>query len=178
MHCPKCGQEQLSDAIRYCSRCGFLLSGIAYVVANNGELPETNSGVGLSKRKRGVLQGLFIFLLVFLVVPVLTLISIALNAEPFAVVLATIMLTMGGLLRVAYALMFEPGATGPHVSDRGGDLRQPLPGSAAFEDKALPGSSAIPVSAYAKPAAGSWRDTNDLELTPGSVVENTTRQLE
>jgi hypothetical protein len=28
MFCPKCGQEQASESVRYCSRCGFKLSAV------------------------------------------------------------------------------------------------------------------------------------------------------
>ncbi|HAF15758.1 MAG TPA: zinc ribbon domain-containing protein, partial [Blastocatellia bacterium] len=36
MYCPKCGQQQASDAVRFCSRCGFLLEGTAAVLATGG----------------------------------------------------------------------------------------------------------------------------------------------
>ena len=39
IHCPKCGQQQTSNEIRYCSRCGFLLTGVSEIVANDGVLP-------------------------------------------------------------------------------------------------------------------------------------------
>src|SRR4026208_961190 len=29
MYCPKCGQQQISDEMRFCSRCGQALSGLA-----------------------------------------------------------------------------------------------------------------------------------------------------
>ena len=29
MFCPQCGQQQVSDVTRYCSRCGFPLDGVA-----------------------------------------------------------------------------------------------------------------------------------------------------
>ena len=72
MHCPKCGQQQLSEDTRFCSRCGFLLTGIVEVIANGGVLL-ANSRVGAKSistpRKTGLKQGLFIFLLSFLLVP-------------------------------------------------------------------------------------------------------------
>ena len=29
MYCPKCGQQQVSDEMRFCSRCGLALTGLA-----------------------------------------------------------------------------------------------------------------------------------------------------
>ena len=28
MYCPNCGQQQISDEMRFCSRCGLALSGL------------------------------------------------------------------------------------------------------------------------------------------------------
>src|SRR5215207_2229684 len=36
MYCPKCGQQQISDEMRFCSRCGLALSGLAEWVAGGG----------------------------------------------------------------------------------------------------------------------------------------------
>src|SRR5688500_973455 len=109
MHCPKCGQQQISDETRYCSRCGFLLTGIAEVVANEGIIPGSGpSGVkSVSPRKRGVKQGAFIFLLSILVIPILLLLSIAIQAGPGPSIFATILLVAGGFLRIDYAFLFE-----------------------------------------------------------------------
>ncbi len=102
MHCPKCGQQQLTEKTRFCSRCGFSLTGIAVVVANNGMLP-TDAQVHTPSKffpvRRGVKQGAFLFLLSFLVVPLMAMISIALNAEPYAVFASAIILGVGGILR-------------------------------------------------------------------------------
>ena len=36
MYCPNCSQEQVSDEMRFCSRCGFLLSGVRELVVTGG----------------------------------------------------------------------------------------------------------------------------------------------
>src|SRR5215216_3242446 len=98
MHCPKCGQKQISDETRFCSRCGFLLTGVAEVVANGGMIIEPRAGItgnAASPRRRGVMQGLFIFLLSFLIVPILTIISIGLDIEPYAVVISALLFGVG-----------------------------------------------------------------------------------
>ena len=174
MHCPTCGQQQISDQTRFCSRCGFLLSGVAQVVANNGVVPAVRSGLtGTpdSPRRRGIKQGAFLFLLSFLVVPILALITLQLDIEPVLPVLGLVLCGVGGLLRIAYALMFEPG-----VGNLATTLPSALPGGTETRG-ALPGSQSIPASAYSSPA-GMWRDTNDLQKQPGSVTDSTTKLLQ
>ena len=133
-----------------------------------------NPSQTLTPRRRGLKQGLFIFLLTFLVVPLIALITLAFNAKPFGVAIAAVLFFMGGLLRMAYALMFEsvePG--GPTLEDKimgntpafKSQLKQPM----------LPEPSVAYVG-HVTPRAGNWRDTN--ELAPPSVVEGTTQLLE
>src|SRR5688500_9966878 len=174
MHCPQCGQQQISDETRFCSRCGFLLTGVAEVVANNGLIPAQKTGlVGSSgsKKRRGIMQGAFLFLITFIIVPILITVSIALDIEPFLPLSALFLFGGGGLLRIVYALMFEEGAPS------GRNFAPPaLPVTA--DRPALQESRSIPASAYVSPSAGSWRDTNDLQRQAGSVTDSTTKLLE
>lgn len=36
MYCPKCGQQQVSDEMRFCSRCGFQLDVVTALIATGG----------------------------------------------------------------------------------------------------------------------------------------------
>jgi uncharacterized membrane protein YvbJ len=36
MYCPKCSQQQISDEMRFCSRCGFPLGAVKELIANDG----------------------------------------------------------------------------------------------------------------------------------------------
>lgn len=179
MHCPRCGQQQVSEETRFCSRCGFLLTGIAKVIENDGLVPQSGTFFAAgSPRRRGVMQGVFFFLLTFLVVPLTGILTVALDFEPFLAGAAAILFFMGGLLRIVYALMFESGSPG------GKTLEEKVLGNTpifAEKQKApeLPPAQSIPVSTYAPPpGAGHWRDTNDLAPTPGSVTDNTTKLLQ
>lgn len=176
MFCPKCGLERQSAATSFCSRCGFLLTGTADLIELGGLLPTVagRPAQTQSPRSRGVKQGLFIFLLTFLVVPLCGLLMIALNIrEPFLPVLALLILGVGGILRMIYAWMFDAPAAAQAVA--------PAPDPAAElttrqSPVALPGSQSVPTSVYVPPSAGRWRQTNDLE--PRSVIEGTTKLLE
>lgn len=175
MHCPKCGQQQVSEHTRFCSRCGFLLSGVADVIANNGVIPAQQTGftgTAGSAKRRGVKQGVFIFLLTFLIVPLLIMVAMATNDEPFLALLGLILFGIGGLIRTAYALMFESGVAATASATKPQALPGPIEGRGE-----LPPSYATPASTYSTPQ-GAWRDTNDLQRTPGSVTDNTTKLLE
>lgn len=180
MYCPHCGQEQTNEQIRFCSRCGFLLAGVAELMANEGILPVLTATADKSvstPRKRGLRQGLFIFLLTFLVVPIVAILTLMVRAEePFFVAIAAILFFMGGLLRMAYALMFE--SNNPQEQTFEQSVYQSAQSllSKKPEAAALPPQQSIPVSSYEPPLQGKWRDTN--ELTPKSVTENTTKLLQ
>ena len=179
MHCPKCGQQQISEETRFCSRCGFLLTGIAQVISNEGAIPSANSAffAADSPRRRGVKQGAFVFLLSFLIVPLAAILALALRMdEPFLPALSAIILTVGGLLRIVYALMFESGNPGGRTLEE--DVFVASQGLITNKKGAakLPAAQSIPVNTYAPPATGNWRDTNDLAV-PGSVTDSTTKLL-
>lgn len=180
MHCPKCGQQQISDQTRFCSRCGFLLTGIAQVVANDGIVPvqaPASFATG-SPRKRGVMQGAFVFLLSFLLVPLTAIICMALGIGPEPVAVVAVSLTVGGLLRMAYALMFESGVSGGNTLEQNVMAASQNMFAGRKEAGELPPAQSIPASVYAPPpGTGRWRETNELE-TPGSVTDSTTKLLQ
>lgn len=177
MHCPECGQQQVSDETRFCSKCGFLLTGIAQVISNDGLLPGAHGEGKMSPRKRGILQGLFIFLLSFLIVPIITMITIAVNAEPFAIVISAVLLTVGGFLRMAYALMFESPQPGIKTIEENVTSASRQLFAKSNTPSALPGEQSIPIAAYKPPSTGAWLDTNDLPAQLGSVTDSTTKLL-
>jgi hypothetical protein len=150
------------------------------LVANDGHLPQTGTTPGkpevLSPRKRGVRKGLFFFLLSFLILPIIMMITIASNSEPYILFVAAVIFIVGGLLRMAYALMFEEGdaAAAGHPAITGHN--QPIQST---EPTALPDGTAVPATLYAAPpGTGMWLDTNDLQKTPHSVTDSTTKLLE
>src|SRR5258708_7024170 len=103
MFCPKCGQERVSIDTSFCSRCGFLLTGTSDLLQMGGIMPQLPAQTGFkvaSPRNRGLKQGLFIFLLTFLVVPLVAIISVALHLGVWGIPIAAITLFVGGLLRM------------------------------------------------------------------------------
>lgn len=175
MHCPVCGQLQVTEETRFCSRCGFLLTGVAQLVTKGGVIdgPVDDSRT-TTPRNRGLKQGLFIFLLSFLIVPIIAILTVASGGEPYAVVIAAILLTVGGLLRAAYAFMFQSNSYAPNV-DLASPSQRAMTGSAGTA--ALPAQHSTPASEYITPG-GLWKETNELAVPPPSVIDNTTKLLQ
>lgn len=179
MHCPICGQQQLAENVRFCSRCGFLLTGVSEVVANNGIIPNQNNQTEIevkdSPRKRGIKQGAMIMLVgMLLIVPLLAMLHVATDTEPFIMAIVAIISFWGGILRMIYAWMFE--SKKPNTKNFEQNITEKLFGNKQNQ-QALPPQQSIPVNDYVAPNAGSWRETNDL-VEVGSVTDNTTKLLE
>lgn len=173
MFCPECGQERTSQATSFCSRCGFLLTGTAELLRTGGAplLPPEDA---ISPRRYGIRRGLFLFLLMFVVGPILGMLSVfGLGIRPWPMGIAIFLLGGGGLLRIVYALMFEskyPNALPAGVTGEQPTLERITPNAV------LPPQRDLSASEYTSPKAGRWLDTNDLE--PISVTDNTTKLLE
>ena len=65
MYCPKCSQQQVSDEVRFCSRCGFSLSAVRELIARSNALVERGveaQAEQLSRGQRGVRKGAWMML--------------------------------------------------------------------------------------------------------------------
>ncbi|HUS12215.1 MAG TPA: zinc ribbon domain-containing protein [Pyrinomonadaceae bacterium] len=177
MFCPQCGQQQVSNVTRYCSKCGFLLDGVAVVLASGGALPTTQVQASyrqLSPRSKGIRQGALLMLSTLLLVPLVTIISVFFVGSPELFVSVTaITLFVGGLLRIFYALLMEESVSPVTM----GPLSGHLPTAVRQFDQP-PRNAALPPAA-ANSAAG-WRARpNTAELyQPPSITAHTTRLLD
>ena len=60
MFCPRCGQEQISDEMRFCSRCGFQLTGVSELLLNDKsplQSSEEKTGLMSYLRRKSALPG-------------------------------------------------------------------------------------------------------------------------
>lgn len=177
MYCPQCGQQQVSDVTRFCSRCGFLLEGVTAVLASGGAVPTRYVQAGykqLSPRSKGVRQGAMLMLSTILIVPIVSIISVFILGHPEVIVpLAAISLFVGGLLRILYALMMEDAVPEMHFEQMAGYAPPAVP---QFHQSAR--HTALPPPAAN--TAANWRPRpNTAEIyQPPSVTENTTRLLD
>jgi hypothetical protein len=171
MHCPQCGQEQISPEMRFCKSCGFSLDGVKELLAGN--IPPTqgkDSGKPpQSPRRKGVRHGVILLFISLVFMPL-----IELMGSPRGNFLPMIFL-MAGLMRILYAVIFQEGAprkkkqdsSSPHASITTDQL------ATAAGQSALPPAHSVPVS-----LSGQRRmDTAEM-VSPLSVTEHTTKLLE
>ncbi|HSK71915.1 MAG TPA: zinc ribbon domain-containing protein [Pyrinomonadaceae bacterium] len=181
MFCPRCGQEQISDETRFCSRCGFTMTGVVELIASGGALPQylaSNKPKGMLPRKKGLKQGAMLFFSGILLVPLLAIIVVGiLEFEGYLVGIVALLTFLGGILRMIFALLFESSDPSEKTLEENVYESAQTLLNKKQEAKGLPPQQSIPTSAYVPPTAGNWRDTNDLQ-NPSSVTEETTRLLE
>ena len=178
MFCPQCSQEQISQDSRFCSRCGFLMTGVSQLVSNNGMLSQMRNlpnSVPETPRKKGIRTGGKLLLSGFLLVPLVTLLSIALRFEPTLAILTAILTFWGGLLRIIYAAIFESNNPVEKTAEE-----SILIGAQKLFERNKPTSALLQqnseaVNEYSQPIQGNWRDTNDLIHT--GVTEGNTKSL-
>lgn len=176
MFCPNCGQQQLSEETKFCSRCGFLLTAVWNLILRN-ELPNQNPAMqendAISPRKKGLKRGGKLMMLGLIIVPLLFMVSVLFQIHPALVISVSILTFWGGILRMIYARIFE--SAYPNEVNAEQKSLSFVKKLISKKTKSLPPQS-ISVSSYAPPTMSNWRDTNDLPQP--SVIENTTKLLE
>jgi hypothetical protein len=178
MFCPQCGQQQVTGVIRFCSRCGFPLDGVIQLLSSGGALPAYRSADEpgqISPRRKGVKQGMLLFLLGVLLVPILGMFASFSSAvfPQMLAILAAIICFVGGPLRMFYAAVFEEGAPKP--------LRPygpPMPMHVPQQFIPQAPAPALPPPPARQPPSWRTRPTTAELANPPSVTENTTRLLD
>jgi hypothetical protein len=176
MFCPQCGQQQVSDAARFCSRCGFQLAAVSGLLATGGRgaAPEPAfeavPAPPSPKRKGAQLGGKLMLSGAFLI-PVLAILN-EIIGTPEELALLGVIAFVAGLFRLLYALLFEDGPYHRHLQRQPAFVPQQqfAPPQAV---SALPPPQSQPARAYVPPRP----DTAELTYRP-SVTEGTTRLLE
>ncbi|HEX8688347.1 MAG TPA: zinc ribbon domain-containing protein, partial [Pyrinomonadaceae bacterium] len=111
MFCPQCGQQQTSDAARFCSRCGFQLAAVSGLLATNGAAPEAAFeavAAPASPRRKGARLGGKLMMTGLFLAPALGALSEVVGFDD-GVALLGVIVFLAGLFRLLYALIFEDG---------------------------------------------------------------------
>jgi len=171
MYCPNCGQQQISDEMRFCSRCGLALSGLAEWLTG-GRLParprdEAPAPGALSPRRKGIRRAAKLMFFSGVLFPVFLVFSLA--ADEGAPMVIPIILFFVSLVLMLYARLFS-------------DKTVPAPAmNQAAQTSTLGSASARgslpPATNTHIPAGRQHVRTNELAQPP-SVTENTTRLLD
>jgi hypothetical protein len=167
MYCPKCSQQQSSEEMRFCSRCGFPLAGVELLLESGGIIPRVEtSDHRPAPRGKMMRESAYLTLGSWAVAFASTLAwdsGVPIETVAKAGSLIFFLLGMIGLLRFLYAFLFVR------------DPTLPAPERAIFETSrraALPPQQSMPASDYPRRSS-----TKEMAPRP-SVTENTTRLLE
>ena len=183
MHCPQCGQQQVSDEMRFCSRCGFPLGVVTELLSKGGILPEreAESAAGkLAARRRGKRLGL-LFLLTGMLLAVIAGLINTKNTNPLDAPGWTLLLfspaiicVVIGFFRLLYALLLEGDVqTGKEFPLSQGTLIENANLDDARSYPVLPASHSVPVT-----GVGTKRIKTTEMVNVPSVTENTTKLLD
>ena len=152
------------------------MEGVLHLLAHGGMLPRYDSGEKkISKRRKGVMQGVIVLLAGVLLVPVFGVMSSFASGRisdvfAFFAALTAVICFIGGPLRMLFASIFEEGAP-----------RQPYIPAMSYTPPAMPPPPQARVSALPPPAVNThaWRRSDTAEIVPPtSVPDHTTKLLE
>jgi endogenous inhibitor of DNA gyrase (YacG/DUF329 family) len=173
MYCPNCGQQQISDEMRFCSRCGQALSGLAEWLAGGGvpakrkakrkkdkaELPAS------SRRRKGIRRAGKLMFISGVLFPIFLVISLSVDdGGPMIVPFITFFVSFVLML---YARLFSDDT--PYLNT---EQAQPSGLGSMPRQGSLPPASNLPNLGRQQVR------TNELAQQPPSVTEHTTRLLE
>ncbi len=168
MFCPKCGQQQISEEMRFCSRCGFQLGEITALMASGGvsvasiaREMEIQKQLALKRRTRQGAKVMFASAVLF---PLAMAFSIPLDS-PFPLFLPFIVF-VAGLAWFLYFRLFGEDSYPSVTRDEIKQIETPTPGY-------LP-----PAQAPATPIAGRATHRTAEIVQPSSVTEHTTKLLD
>ena len=170
MYCPRCSQEQVSSEVSFCSRCGFLLTGVSEVTANDGVIPQFNTKEKKSLKRFLNLRSFLVVLQIFS----LFLIPLAAIIDAPEEIITMLFGLIAGIFCSLLASFFL--ANTPKFQVNQTDKNSPAELNQAQTNFALPPPTSQPVSGYAPPA-GAWKTFATNELAPHSVTDRTTKLL-
>jgi hypothetical protein len=174
MYCPNCGQQQISDDMRFCSRCGLALSGLMEWVTA-GRLPAKSADYELaaidSPRRKGIRRAAKLMFFSGVLFPVC--LALALLIDEGALLLIPVPFFFASLVWMLYARLFsaKTAAATPPV------FVPPVAQSPSFVSSAARAALTPATNLFIPPTGRQQVRTNELSQ-PTSVTENTTRLLD
>ena len=169
MYCPNCGQQQVSGEMRFCSRCGLALTGLAEWLAGGGlpvRRPDQAESSELTLRRKHMRRAAKLMFFSGVLFPVFLVFCAAIGAgEPMILPVGLFFVSLVWML---YARIFIDKTT-PAISQA---AQPPAFGS-------IPARGSLPPAAH-NPMSNIGRQqvrTNELAQPP-SVTEHTTRLLD
>jgi hypothetical protein len=169
MYCPRCGQQQISDDTRFCSRCGLPISRLAEWVAGGGvpaERGEETQAPSPSPRRKGLRRGAKLMFLSLPLLPVSLLFGLV--VEGALPLLLPLIVFSAGLSLMLYARLF---------SEEISPVKSPQAQTPNLD--AMSGGGALPAASSIAMHGIGGRQVRTAELAqPPSVTEHTTKLLD
>ena len=171
MHCPRCGQQQNSDEIRFCTKCGLEISDVKELLALESVQTKASRK---SANNKAVRQGLMLVFSGFIVILILAILRDFFTIPKSLFAVTVLIFIIGGAIRMSLPSLF----VGNILKESKGDLSESdletneLSGGQIF-DKSLPEAEYRPPINFGT----TNYDTKEL-IAPPSVTEDTTRKLE
>src|SRR5215210_6173514 len=108
MFCPKCGQQQVADNTRFCSRCGLAISNLAEWIASGGVLAARTEAAPpqalASPRRKGIRRGAKLMFWSGVLLPIFF--GFCFLADNPAPLLVPLTIFLAGLTMMLYARLF------------------------------------------------------------------------
>jgi hypothetical protein len=169
MYCPNCGQQQISEEMRFCSRCGLALSGLSEWLAGGGLPAKRGKEVQVdasSPRRKGIRRAAKLMFFSGVLFFVFLVLSLAIDeGAPMIVPLAVFFVA---LVMMLYARLF---------SDKTAPVNNQAAQTSALRSASTPGS--LPSATNTSmPGVGQQRARTNELAQPPSVTEHTTRLLD
>jgi hypothetical protein len=170
MYCPQCGQQQISDSTRFCSRCGLLVSGLAEWLARGGMVPAGRDEAvvlnrSASPKKKGISRGAKLMFISGVLLPVCFGLAFVVDGPGPLLLPATVF--FAGLSILLYSLIF------------GEDVPILTQSTEASRLTTMFRNTALPPATNNQMHSMTDHPVRTAELAgPPSVTENTTKLLD
>lgn len=165
MYCPNCGQQQVSDEMRFCSRCGLALSGLAEWLAGGVLVRQADEACIPSRQLKNTRRAAKLLFFSAVMFPIFLLISIGID-EPGPLFIPLFFAFVAGMW-VLYAKLFMDNAAPLNQVAQPSAFRTPT------ARVSLPPPTNLPTPDIGRQQVR----TNELIEVP-SVTEHTTRLLD
>jgi hypothetical protein len=176
MYCPRCSHEQGLEEMRFCSRCGFALAGVALLLENPGMIAKPAGPPTQTSKRRSCMikESVFLTLIAWAIAVATTLAWDFGGAfESVAKVGSLVFFILGfiGLMRFLFAFLFVKDAIQSQLQSTLPSDSFPRPTSQISTRGVLLPAHSVPVTDYSPRG-----NTREIVSQP-SVTENTTRLL-
>ena len=170
MHCPRCGHQQNSDEIRFCTKCGLEISDFKELLVPERRKTNAERKSEINKATR---QGLTMVFSGFVVILILAILRDFFAVPKSLFAISVLIFIIGGAIRMSFPSLFGKN----NLTKSEDDLPE-----IDLETKKLSGkqidNKTLPEAEYRPPVNFEPKNYDTNELTaPSSVTEDTTKSL-